>query len=354
MLVLARESRGLSQGDFATELDVAQAYVSRVESGLQNISEDMLEKAAEKLRYPVNFFYQSDNVWGVGSPCNYHRKRDSLLMRDWYKLTAKLNILRLHITRLLRAVQIESQFEFKLYDVDEDGGPERIAKLVRRDWAIKPGPVSNLISAIERAGGIVFKTPFGTEKLDAISQWLPGEPPIFLVNSEVSGDRLRFTLAHEVGHMILHTKFLSEDAEREADRFASEFLMPAADIGHQLNSLTVKKAATNLKPYWKVSIAALLFRAKELRKITGQQYVNQQKLISYYGYRKHEPVLIPQEEPVVLPKVLDLFLNEQKHSSEELSSMLAIHEEEFKDMYFPGQLRLLSGGRIALKRSAVG
>jgi Zn-dependent peptidase ImmA (M78 family) len=118
-------------------------------------------------------------------------------------------------------------------DLDScDGDVERVATLVRAAWRLPLGPVANLTIAIEDAGGIVLKCAFGTPLIDAAHLWLPDMPPLFFVNENTSGDRLRWKLAHEIGHAIMH-QCPNGDVETEANRFAGAFLMPADEIGPQ-------------------------------------------------------------------------------------------------------------------------
>jgi Zn-dependent peptidase ImmA (M78 family)/transcriptional regulator with XRE-family HTH domain len=333
MIVLARESRGFTQQELADALGVNQSYICKIESGLLNVSAEYLEKIATTLKYPTEFFCQPDEVRGVGSACNYHRKRESLARRDWYQITARLNILRLHASKLLRGVKTEHENRFHYLDCDEFPCPEEAAMLIRHYWKLPNGPVMNLVGEIENAGGIVYLLPFGTDKLDAISQSVQGSPPLFLVNSEIPGDRLRFTLAHELGHIIMHSRSPSEEAERDADRFAAAFLMPEDDISDDLEDISIKKAASVLKPYWKVAISALLRRAKDLEKITPNQYVNFCKQLSYYGYRKREPVDIPLEKPTVLKETIDVYLSEYRYGFDELAKLLHLHESEVQSEF---------------------
>ena len=97
---------------------------------------------------------------------------------------------------------------------------EAIAQMLRANWSLPAGTVRKLMRAIEEAGGIVVKLPFATRDIDAISQWPSDMPPLFLVNSVSPPDRLRFSLAHELGHMVMH-RAATETMELEADRFAS-------------------------------------------------------------------------------------------------------------------------------------
>ena len=155
-------------------------------------------------------------------------------------------------------------------------------------WKLPPGPVANVIQAIEDAGGIVFKCDFGSNKIDALSQWLQGIPPMFFLSNRIPTDRMRWTLAHELGHVIMH-QIPSENIELEADIFASEFLMPALSIKPYLADLTLAKLAA-LKTHWKVSMASILKRASDLGVISDRQKTYLWTQMGAHGYRTNEPV----------------------------------------------------------------
>ena len=101
------------------------------------------------------------------------------------------------------------------------------------------------------------------------------------------GDRQRFTLAHELGHLVMHD-VPTEEMEDEADKFASEFLMPEAQIQGQLHALSMRKL-WELKSRWKVSMAALVKRAETLGCITASQTRYLWIQLSKSGYRLEEP-----------------------------------------------------------------
>ena len=131
------------------------------------------------------------------------------------------------------------------------------------------GPISNLVEIIKTAGGIVNLVRFGTHLLDGLSFRGEGLPPLFFMNKDVPGDRFRFSLAHGVGHMVMHA-VPDEDAkmEDEAHRFAAAFLMPATDIKPYLVGAKISTLG-RVKAYWKVSIKALIKRAYELKLVTS-------------------------------------------------------------------------------------
>lgn len=168
-------------------------------------------------------------------------------------------------------------------------------------------------------------------------------PPLFFVNASASGDRLRYSLSHEMGHIVMH-EVHTEDMEREANRFAAEFLMPANDIRSSLDGLSLPKLAT-LKPYWKVSMAALLKRATDLKKITERQVRYLWMQMGRLGYRTREPaeLEIPVEKPTTLRELFDVYTDELNYSIADLSNLLDVFEHHVRADYFgkSGHLRVV-------------
>src|ERR1043166_256569 len=103
MLVLARESRGYTQTELAPKLEVQQGTLSRIESGAITPADEFLERAAHALDYPLEFFFQSDRVYGFNSTVFFHRKRQSLPDTKLRSLHAQMNITRMRIDRFMRS-----------------------------------------------------------------------------------------------------------------------------------------------------------------------------------------------------------------------------------------------------------
>lgn len=336
MIILARESRGLTQSDLAKLVSVTQGKISKMESGLLGVSEDMIKQIAPKLDYPEDFFYFTDQLYGAGISgigILYHRSRQNLSSKLVSKIYAQINIRRIHLSKLLKAVEIDSQFRH--FDIDDFGGKvEDVARQVRASWFIPNGPIINLTKVIEDAGGIVIEFDFETKTIDAISQWLPDMPPIFFVNNKCPGDRLRYSLAHELGHIFMH-RIPNPEMEEQADAFAGEFLMPKHEVSPFLTFVTLPKLAS-LKPYWKVSMAALLHRAADLKKIDKriEQFLWIQ--MSKAGFRTNEPqeLDIPREKPTLLQEIINKHQDELKYSPTELSELLGMHEHELRHLYY--------------------
>ena len=148
------------------------------------------------------------------------------------------------------------------------------------------------------------------------------------------GDRQRFTLAHEFAHIVMHN-MPTEKMEEEANRFASEFLMPSSDISYQLSDLTLEKLAY-LKLYWKTSMQSLLEKARTLRKITERKYTSMWKEMSMRGYKLNEPIefSIPPEKPQLINELIKIYMSEFRYNVSEMSSICNLDESEFNSYYF--------------------
>ena len=187
---------------------------------------------------------------------------------------------------------------------------------------------------LENNGGIVIPCDFGSDLIDAMSQRIDGFPVLFFVNVYAPADRLRHTLAHELGHMVLHTTTMKSDEEMEdeADSFAGAFLLPADEIRPQLRRFDLRQLA-NLKLYWKVSMAAIAVRADRLKLITPYQSKMFWMEMSSLGYRKREPNEPLPETPSLLRHMIAFHVKKLGYSVSDLAKLLHLKASEFQDMY---------------------
>jgi Zn-dependent peptidase ImmA (M78 family) len=328
---LARESRGFTQNKLALETSIPQASISQFERGEKQVNEDALKRISIVLDYPVTFFERNIVPRGLGVSGIFHRKRLSMPITILKKIQAECSIRISEIECLLNNVEIKSVNNFHHYEIGEYENPEQIAELVRAQWKLPLGPIKNIIETIENAGGIVFKYDLGTRKLDSQSQWISGIPPIFFVNKEIPTDRMRFTLAHEIGHVVMH-KYPTSNIEDEANRFASAFLMPKDEILEDMNPFSFDRVMS-LKMKWKVSIASLIMRAFQLGVITFSQKRRYFTRLSVIGYRTEEPIELPHEEPCLIKQLVEACRVELGFSFKDLCNVLSISENDFLTRY---------------------
>ncbi len=332
MVTLARESRGLTQTELAQLLGVSQALLSKIEAGLKPATESILEQFSKALEYPEEFFFQTDNVYGPSIGEFFHRRRQDISVKVIARVHAQINIITMHIERLLRSVDLPP-LKIQPLDMEALGGPHKVAQAVRASWQIADGPIPNVIRMIENAGGIIVRYPFGTPQIDAIGRWVPGLPPLFFVNEGLTTDRERLSLCHELGHFVMHDVPTAE-METEANQFAAALLMPEQDIIPHLSKISLERLAT-LKPHWRVSMGALLYRAKELRKVSAPIAKILWTQMAQRGFKRREPAeldLTP-ENPTVLRDILDLHCTHYGYDLDEFSQTLALWPHEIVRLY---------------------
>jgi Zn-dependent peptidase ImmA (M78 family)/transcriptional regulator with XRE-family HTH domain len=341
MLEVARAARGFTQSELAKAASITQALISKLEAGFTtDPSPETLLAISKALNFPVDFFVSDEKPHGM--PQFHYRKRAKLGRRALDKIESQINIRRIHAARLLRSYEVEID-RFPMIDLDNMGWtPQQAAQHIRGLWMMPRGPVDNLTEIIESAGAVVSQIDFGTDLLDALSFRLPGLPPLIFMNSKVSGDRYRFTLAHETAHLILHNSpETDENMEAQADQFAAELLMPAKEIRPYLAFPSLGSLA-RIKPYWKVSIKALIVQCSRLKIITPNQYIGLNVNYSKAGYSRGEPFPIPLEIPSTFKAALEFHSTNLGYSPAEIAKLLLMERSEFENTYSTGpRLRLV-------------
>lgn len=333
MLTLLRESRGMSGAQLAAASGVPQPTLSKMENDRSPMTSERVEAIAKALDYPVEAFGWTDTVYGFGSASFYHRKQQSLPQTTLRKVQARMNLLRMRLVRLLRGVEVDAQFELPSIDVG-DGTPADVARAVRAVWMLPMGPIKNMTVTLERAGVIVMHANLESPRIAAVSNSsVDSAPPFVLLNVGMPADRERFTLAHELGHLVMHSgSDIVVNGEAEADQFAAEFLMPAAEIRTQLRGIDLAKA-WNLKIVWKTSIGAIIRRALDLGQINESRYKSLNIMRTKKGWHRNEPVAFDHEPPSVVPALVRVHLDEHRYDVEELADVLGLHVDEFRAIY---------------------
>lgn len=339
MMTLARDARAMTQADLAETLGFGQGTLSKYETGFSEPPHEFVEQLADVLGFPPSFFYEPGRPYGL--PPFHYRRRKKLSAKALSRIVAEMNIRRLHLTKMLVSFQRRMNTFIPEIDPDEYRGkskgrltPDDAARVVREMWMLPSGPIPNMVELLEDNGGVVIPCDFGTDLLDAMSQRIDGMPVLFFVNVHAPTDRLRHTLAHELGHMVLHTITLKSDEEMEddADAFAGAFLLPADEIRPQLRRFDLRQLA-NLKGYWKVSMTAIAVRADRLKLITPYQSKMFWIEMSKLGYRKREPNEPPREHPKLLRQMISFHMKKLGYSVAEMSRLLHLQVPEFREMY---------------------
>lgn len=335
MIELRRRMLGISQKALSELVGISQGTLSKIEQGLKNVTEDQARKLSDSLSCPLSFFSMPERLYGGPiSAVPMYRKKSSVGIKVLDRLIAEINVRIVHVRKLLQFIDFEPEFSLPQYDPDDyDGDVAAIAKNVRKAWYMPNGPVKNLVEVLERAGCLILDCDMDDSGLSGVSYNLPGLPPLIFINKNQPIDRYRFTLAHELGHIIMH-KTPNPDMESEADCFASEFLMPAQDVAPYLRDMSIEKAAA-LKPYWRQSMASLIFRAKTLGFLKQGQNEYLWRQMSSRGYRLNEPVQLEVngEKPTLLTEIFDHLKHDLEYDNNEISSVFSLNYSEIQSMY---------------------
>lgn len=334
MITVARESRGLTQLELAEKLHLSTSQMSRIEQDFTEVGEQHLKALSSVLNYPESFFYQEgENL----PPALALRKRNKVAQKVMLPIEAEVNIYRLNMEKLLKAMA-DADFQLPVFDPEKLGSPAEAARRLRKLWKVEKGAISNLTQLLEENGFYVIAFDFNTERVDGMSIVANGTHPVVFSNKRSLGDRQRFTLAYELGHLVMHLQTnpsFTRDISHEANEFAAEFLMPEKDIKADFKDGVTINLLADLKRKWKVSMQALLYRANDIGVITDNQkryLVNQ---FNSMNIRRREPAEldIPREQPMKLRDLITKYKNKQRLNVKQLALFFNSNEDEFLSKY---------------------
>lgn len=359
---LARKRRGMTKRELADCIGITERSVSAYEKGEQEPERRTLQKIAEALRFPEPFFYGTDIDELAPDAASFRaltkmtaRQRNSalgagsiaLLLNEW--IEARFTLPKPDIPNLGREsgkigkpdTINEEQIDFPESGSEHD--PEAAAESLRSYWGLGELPIKNMIVLLESKGIRVFSLAIDAKEVDAFSMWYGGKPFIFL-NTFKSAEHCRFDAAHELGHLVLHQHGQAQgpELEREANAFASAFLMPRRSVLANAPKTPTLKSLIAFKKYWTVSVAALNYRLHTLKLTTDWVYRSLCIQIAEAGYRTSEPESAQHETSLVLQKVFSA-LREEGVTKAAVAKQLLIDPEEINELTFGLMLNVLQG-----------
>lgn len=303
----ARELNQWTQEELARRVDVTQATIALIERDALAPREELILALAAETGFPREFFSLPVNVdFPLGSLIyrkfarmrSEHKKQSHRLAQQAFELAeflaSRLRPITVGLPRGLNA------------------SPVVAAAMVRNALGVDAtSPIKNLVHRLERIGVRVFTLPEEVPDLDAFSVLIDGKP-IVVLNANRSGDRQMFSVAHEIGHLVLHYPLTSEQdqIEKEANKFAAELLMPQEAMRDELVAPVTLSSLAELKARWRVSMQALLQRAKDLRVISDRQFKYLRMQMGKKQWLQQEPVEIPAEKPRWLRKMAEVAYGE--------------------------------------------
>jgi Zn-dependent peptidase ImmA (M78 family)/transcriptional regulator with XRE-family HTH domain len=309
-LTEARLARGMKKVDIAKALGVTPAAVGQYERGDIRPSADVLVQLAEVLAFPTGFFVTGPASIDLSEDRIHFRRLRSVSSRSKGMQIARLALLEEVVGHLERRIVFPSIAieQYPLITTDHSK-IEAVAESIRRSWGLGDGPITNIVMLIEGVGCVVTRSTADAQGIDAYSRWSGGRPIIVLTSDKQDAARSNFDAAHELGHLVMHPDAEpgARVVEHQAQAFASAFLLPASSIRAELPRRFDIASYVELKRRWRVSIQALLYRARTLEVISEPAFRRAMSRISLWGWRTGEPYSLgPADEPTLLRSALEL------------------------------------------------
>ncbi|MFY0581659.1 ImmA/IrrE family metallo-endopeptidase [Cystobacter fuscus] len=329
-LTLARELRGLLKHELAEKVGKSPSAIGQFENGRARPEPQTILALSLALGLPPGFFAREAKAPAVvPDRCQFRSQRSSSVREQRYVLA------RGELLKELVAL-LNEDVDFPEPKVPHAHGPvrsiedvEECAEMARRQMGLKDGPIGSMVNELENLGVMVIPMDADCRRVDAFSTWIDKRPYVFLNTFKGSTSRARFDAAHELGHLVMHPDVVpgSPELEHQADQFASAFLLPRSSFSKECPRRINFEHLRELKVRWKVSLAALLYRGRELgffsEAAVRRAYIQMNSL----GIRRNEPDEPTAEEPQLLQSALKVVLAEETTEGELAEKMgLSVHE----------------------------
>lgn len=310
-LKLARSAEGLSMKELGEKADLSATAISKFERNKTTPTSKTLIRLAQALNTRTDFFLQPEPQ-PLGDV--EFRKRSSLSKKVENQIRADVTV---NLDRFRRLLSVFPQSPVPAFSIPSGfpetlksyGEVESTAEHLREVWGLGGDAIQNLMDALEDQGFVIITTQVHADsRFDGLATTVDGTP-VLVVGKDVPVERQRFTLAHELGHIVLHGRLSDDlDEEKACNRFAGALLLPAAALRNELgarrsNLRNIELMA--LKEEYGISMAAALYRAKDTGVIDEAYAKSCWIQFGKNGWRKNEP---PSSRPPEHPKVFDRLL----------------------------------------------
>jgi Zn-dependent peptidase ImmA (M78 family)/DNA-binding XRE family transcriptional regulator len=328
-LSLARKRRRLTATALAEQSGLAVDTISRLESGSNPPDQTTIARLVRVLNFPESFFFDCDPE---------EIDTGAVSFRSFSKMSAKERDAAISAGSLglQLGAWVEDRFNLpspKLLDLSYEDNPENAAHSMRQFWGIGERPIGNLMGLLETNGVRVFSLSENTASVNAFSFWRDDKPYVFLNNFKTAESSI-FDAAHELAHLVMHKHGDPKEtrsAEREANRFASAFLMPERDVRANVPRRITVDSVLHCKKRWRVSAMAMAYRLNALGLLSDWQYKSICIELGKRGFRSGEPGGIERETSAVWRKVLTQLWSE-KTTKNDIAASLHLPLDELEGL----------------------
>ena len=317
-ITAGRELRKLTKTALAELIGKSASAVSQFESGKSGLDIETFQKILDVLNLPAVYFTSNSSTASVGydmAHCHFRAKRNvSQLERSQSFQYAD------HIISIYNALENQGiQFPkpnmpvfLKQETTISETQIEKISDSARTFWELGVGPIPDMAALIESVGIRIILLPSDSSNIDGFSTWV-GEQPYIMVVGSSCASRLQFDYAHELAHILLHTDNIPGDldTERVANRFAGAFLMPLSSyISEGPKSWRGLNFLFDIKDRWRVSMAAALFRSRQIGIMRESAYRWAMIKLSESGQRTQERGEFEKPAPTLLDQAFSLIADQ--------------------------------------------
>lgn len=310
-LLTLRHLTGLTQVEMAARLGVSGGFLSQVTKGSKAFPTSLAQNASMEFKVPQAFFAVRTAPEDVG-PVTF-KKTSSARARDENRVVA----LYTEAARLFRHVSAASEYKpSELPAVDAHDDPEDIAVLVRSLGGVRSAsPIANMTRLIERLGVGVIHTldPEGHSDNSHAGASRPSRVatrPLIALVCDLPGAEQRFTLAHELFHVMADQDLgrgltlIRDPRELRANRFAGALLLPREAAEEHIGETLTLHGYLKVKAQFGLSVGAIIHRAQDLNLISAGRAKSLYIQWSSAGWRRDEPVPVAKERPLLLNQAL--------------------------------------------------
>lgn len=356
-LEMARAIRQITATDLAAAASISAPWISQIENVKKTPGPDLVRELARVLNFPVEFFYRPVKTQPPSDA--FHFRATSKLAKKDEATARSLSTLAIELSDWIEATYHSPAPAVPevqdLIGSDDELAPEQAAEAVRGAWGLGVAPVKNLLQLLESKGAKVYSAGGPLQAIDAFS-FRHGATPVIFLNVHKSAERLRFDLAHELGHLVMHGGSLNvepgKEKEQAANDFASSFLMPRSDVIGAIhgNNLMLEDVLM-LKRRWRVSAMALNLRAHRLGVISDWTYSTLAKQLSMAGFRRGEPGSdLRTESSSLLTQVMS-DMRSRGQGFAELARLLDVRAQDVQDLMLGIVTFAIQGDGVARSRS---
>ena len=342
-LLRARKAAGLSMKALSEQVGLSANAIKKYEHGDNMPTSANLLKLAQALEVRTEYFFRPVNITLQGIE---YRKRSGTSKTLLDKVTGDVMDQAERWAELLALYpdSVKPVPEFALpgglpAQVATDADIEALAVQMRSTWGLGLNPIPDMVDTLEARGIQVITTDVVANKqVDGLAGNL-GNTPVIVISSHYPGDRQRFTLAHELGHLVLHGRlFVDSDEEKACNRFAGAFLLPEAAlrqrVGLHRNAIEPRELYM-LKHEFGISMAAILVRLRQCGVISETLYKQTFFIFNGAGWRTTEPGdPYPQERTILFTQLVYRALSEgyigESKAAELLGQSLSLFHRERK------------------------